>query len=611
MPDESNGVGYRHPPFDRADRSRIPHPGGKGLEAMNTGRRRITDVKRYGEIAWGLLVLILAVAGVSLAGRLQRAEDPPFDLLIVNGRILDGSGSPWFAGSVAVKNGKIADLGRLPGATAKQVIDARGLVVSPGFIDLHSHSDFTLLVDGAAQSKIRQGVTTEILGEAGSAAPVLGPVVADFDRSLRPYGIERDWTSYAQYFARLERQGTSVNVASYVGSGQVRGCIMGNVNRAPSSGEMERMRALVEQAMRDGTIGLSSGLIYPPNSFAQTEELIELAKVAARYGGVYASHIRSESETSLEALDEAIAISERAGLPTHIFHFKKYGRDNWGGMGEQVTRIQAARDRGVEITADQYPYIAAMTGLEMCIPPKYMEGSSAEFVARLKDPKVRAEIRKAIETGLPGWGDNEVKSVGGWHGVLVAAMQKPENKKYEGMRMDAVAKAMGTDPLDALCDLLISEGGSADAVYFGMSEPDVSLAMQQSWVGIGSDGSAVSPEMTFIGRPHPRFYGTFPRVLGYYVREQKLLTLPEAIRKMTSFSAQLNGLTDRGLLRPGMAADITVFDPNTVADKATFESPLQYSVGIEYVIVNGTVVLNKGQHTGAKPGRVLYGRGKS
>jgi dihydroorotase/N-acyl-D-amino-acid deacylase len=531
--------------------------------------------------------------------------------LIINGQILDGSGSPWFAGSVAVKDGKIADVGRLSSATAKQVIDAKGLVVSPGFIDLHSHSDFTLLVDGAAQSKIRQGVTTEILGEAGSAAPVMGPMVADFDKYLRPTGIQRDWTTYAQYFARLERQGISVNVASYVGSGQVRSCVMGNVNRAPSPEELESMKSLVEQAMRQGTIGLSSGLIYPPNSFAQTNELIELAKVVARHGGIYASHIRSESDTSLDAIDEAIAISQTAALPAHIFHFKKYGRDNWGGMGEQVARIQAARDRGVEITADQYPYIAAMTGLEMCIPPQYMEGTSGDFVARLKDPKVRAEIRKAIETGLPGWGDNEVKSVGGWHGVLVAAMQKPENKKYEGMRMDAVAKAMGKDPLEALCDLLILEGGSADAVYFGMSEPDVRLAMQQAWVGIGSDGSSVTPEMTFVGKPHPRFYGTFPRVLGYYVREQKALTLAEAIRKMTSFSAQLNGLTDRGLLRPGMAADITVFHPDTVADKATFEDPLRYSVGIEYVIVNGMVVLNKGQHTGAKPGRVLYGRGKT
>jgi dihydroorotase/N-acyl-D-amino-acid deacylase len=439
----------------------------------------------------------------------------------------------------------------------------------------------------------------------------VGPVVTDFDKSLRRYGFKRDWTTLGEYFARVERQGISVNIASYVGSGQVRNCVLGNVDRAPTAEELERMKALVDQAMREGAIGLSSGLIYPPNSFAKTDELIELAKVAAKYGGIYASHIRSESDTSLSAIDEAIEISEKGGLPTHIFHFKKYGHANWGHMPEQVARIQAARDRGVDITADQYPYIAAMTGLEMCLPPKYLEGTSEQIVERLKDPKNRAEIRRAIETGLPGWGDDEVKSVGGWHGVLVASLQRPENKKYEGKRMDEVAKMMGKDPLDALCDLLISEGGAAEAVYFGMNTADVELAMKQPWVGVGSDGVAVTPQMEFIGKPHPRFYGTFPRVLGYYVREQKVLTLPEAIRKMTSFSAAIEGLSDRGLLRPGLAADIAIFDPATVGDKATFENPLQYSVGIEYVIVNGTVVLNKGEHTSAKPGRLLYGRGKS
>jgi N-acyl-D-aspartate/D-glutamate deacylase len=279
-------------------------------------------------------------------------------------------------------------------------------------------------------------------------------------------------------------------------------------------------------------------------------------------------------------------------------------------MVEQVRHIQAARDRGMDITVDQYPYIAAMTGLEMCLPPKYLEGTSEQIVARLKDPKARAEIRRAIATGLPGWEDNEVKSVGGWHGVLVASFQKPENKEYEGKRMDEVAKLMGKDPLDALCDLLISEGGSADAIYFSMSEQDVRLAMRQPWVGVGSDGTAVNPEMTFAGKPHPRFYGSFPRVLGYYGRDQKVLTLSDAIRKMTSFSAQITGLTDRGLLRPGMAADITIFDLETVADKATFENPLQYAVGIPYVIVNGVVVIDKSQHSGAKPGRVLRGRGR-
>jgi dihydroorotase/N-acyl-D-amino-acid deacylase len=539
------------------------------------------------------------------------AEEPRFDLLIVHGHIVDGSGSPWFEGSVAVKDGRIADMGRLVNASARRVIDASGLVVAPGFIDLHSHSDFTLLVDGNAQSKIRQGVTTEILGESESAGPVLGAAVQEFDKSLERFGLKRDWTTLGEYFARVERQGISVNIASYVGSGQVRMAIMGDNNRAPSPEELEKMKDLVDGAMHEGAIGLSSGLIYVPNMFAKTDELIALAKVAARYGGIYTSHIRGEGIHWKRSVDEAIEIGAKGGLPVHILHFKIDCRANWGEMADQIKEVQAARDRGVDVTANQYPYIASMTGLQQCIPPQYLTGTSEQRVARLKDPKVRAEIRRAIETGLAGWEANQVKSVGGWHGVLVAVLQKPENKQYEGKRLDEVARMMGKDPLDALCDLLISEGGSAGAIYFSMSEADVTLAMKQPWVGIGSDGVAVTPDMAFMGKAHPRWYGTFPRVLGVYVREKKVLTLPDAIRKMTSLSAQITGLTDRGLLRAGMAADITIFDPKTVRDQATFESPLQYPGGIPYVIVNGVVVLDQGQHTGAKPGRVLYGRGKT
>ena len=554
------------------------------------------------------LCVLVVVAG--LLGARYLVGQSVYDLLIINGHILDGSGSPWFEGSVAVKDGKIAAVGRLPNVAAQRVIDAGGLTVAPGFIDLHSHSDFTLLVDGKAESKIRQGVTTEILGESESAGPILGPAIPEFDKAMTLIGLTRDWTTLGEYFARVERQGSSVNISSYVGSGQVRMDVMGNVDRAPSAEEMEKMKALVDQAMREGALGLASGLIYPPNSFATTEELIELAKVAARYGGIYTSHMRGEGEHWKRAVDEAIEIGEKAHLPVHILHFKIDGQANWGKMAQQISEVQAARDRGVDITVDQYPYIASMTGLEMCLPPKYLEGTSEQVVERLKSPKVRAEIRQAISSGLPGWEADQVKSVGGWHGVLVASLQKAENKKYEGKRMDEVAKEMGKDPLDALCELLISEGGSAEAVYFSMSEPDVELAMKQPWLGVGSDGVAVSPAMTFIGKPHPRFYGTFPRVLGVYVREKKVLTLPDAIRKMTSFPAQITGLTDRGLLRPGMAADITIFDPKTVTDKATFENPLLYPMGIPYVIVNGVVVISQGQHTGAKPGRVLYGRGR-
>jgi N-acyl-D-amino-acid deacylase len=561
----------------------------------------------------GLRVAAIGLSSGLLLGLVvcQAAQEPQYDLLIVHGQILDGSASPAIDASVAVRDGKIAEIGRLDQVTAKRVIDATGLVVAPGFIDLHSHSDFTLLVDGNAQSKIRQGVTTEILGESDSAGPVLGPAADEFDKNLKPTGIRRDWKTLGEYFARLERQHISVNIASYVGSGQVRADVIGYTNRPAHDDEMDAMRQLVDQAMREGAIGVSSGLIYVPNMYANTKELIELGKVAAKYGAIYTSHVRGEGAHGVQAIQEAIQISIKANLPAHILHFKVDGKDNWGHMAQQIKTIEEARSNGVAITADQYPYIAAMTGLEQCLPPRYLEGTSQQVVARLKSADARSRIREDISNGLPGWEDNEVKSVGGWHGVMVASCQKPENKKYEGQRMDEVAKMMGKDPVDALCDLLISEGGSAEAIYFSMSEPDVELAMKQPWVGIGSDGSAVSPEMIFVGKPHPRFYGTFPRVLGVYVREKKVLTLPEAVHKMTGLSAKIIGLTDRGLLKPGMAADITLFDPATVIDRATFENPAQYPVGIPYVIVNGVVVIDKGEHTGAKPGRVLYGKGKS
>lgn len=553
--------------------------------------------------------MVLLVLFVLLPAARWLGQGPRYDLLIVNGHILDGTGSPWFAGSVAVKDGRIADVGRLVNASARRVIDARGLTVSPGFIDLHSHSDFTLLVDGNAESKVRQGVTTEILGESESAGPIEGAAEKPFDESMKAYGITRDWTTLGQYFARLEKQGASVNIASYVSTGQVRLDVIGNVNRAPTPGEMGKMKALVAEAMREGAIGVSSGLIYAPNMFATTQELAELAKVAAAEGGIYTSHIRGEGAEGMQAIREAIEISEKGGLPAHILHFKMDSYPNWGHMADQVRLIDSARARGVEVTADVYPYIAAMTGLKQCLPPRFLEGTADEMAARLKSAAARKEIRRDIAHGAPGWADNEVLGANGWHGVLVASMTRPEDKRYEGKRMDEVARMMGKDPLDALCDLLIAEHMHGGAIYFSMSEPDVELALRQPWVGIGSDGSAVNPGMGFMGKPHPRFYGTFPRVLGVYVRERKVLTLPDAVRKMTSLAAEITGLNDRGVLRPSMAADITIFDPATVRDRATFENPLQYPTGIPYVIVNGVVVIDGGRHTGAHPGAVLRGRG--
>ena len=540
----------------------------------------------------------------------QNTPQPQYDLLITGGHILDGSGSPWYQGSVAVKDGRIVAVGRLVNPTARRVIDATGLAVAPGFIDLHTHSDYTLLADGDGQSKIRQGVTTEIIGEDASAGPFASLDQPDVTKSPAPPGFRRNWETLGQYFDVLQKSGISLNVASYVGAGQVWMDVIGNVDRRPTPEEMKKMEGLVAQAMQQGAIGLSSGLIYAPNMFETTDDLIQLAGVAARYGGIYTSHIRGEGDDEPQALAEAIEIGEKAGLPVHILHFKMDGKKNWGHMIDQIKTIQAARDRGIEVTADQYPYIAGWTHLEQCLPPRLLEGSLEHRVELLKDPKARAEIGRDIAHGLPGWTNNEVESTGGWHGVMVSAVVKPEDKPYEGKRMDEVAQMMHTDPVNALCNLLVNEGGTAFAIYFNMSEADVELAMKQPWVGIGSDGAAVNPAMAFVGRPHPRFYGTFPRVLGVYAREKHVLTLADAIRKMTSLSAHIVGLKDRGLLAPGMAADITIFNPKTVTDKATFEEPMQYPEGIPYVIVNGVVVIDHGHHTGAKPGRVLYGRGK-
>jgi len=540
---------------------------------------------------------------VLFVARAFQTNPTKYDLLIEHGHIIDGSGSPWFDGSVAIEGGKIARVGRIGDVSARRVIDAEGQVVAPGFIDLHSHSDFSLLLDGKAESKIRQGVTTEILGESSSAGPVEGAGIPDLDLQLSLVGPHRDWQTLGEYFARLRRQGISVNIASYVGSGQVRLDVMGNVDRRPTSAEMERMKQLVDEAMIDGAIGLSSGLIYPPNSYASTAELIELARVAARHGGIYTTHMRTEGVGSPAAIEEAIRVGHEAGLPVHILHLKSYGKANWGRMDSYAKEIQAARNQGLDITADIYPYIASETGLNMTLPPKYLEGTTDQVLGRLKDPKTRAAIRDELEHGPAD--QTESRAVGGWHNVLVGSIQNPQYKQYEGKRVDEIAQLMHKDPVDVVCELLIADNYLTPAIYFAMSEEDVRVAMKQPWVGFGSDGEAVNPSMAYARKAHPRYYGTFPRVLGHYVREEGVLTLPDAIRKMTSLPAQITGLEDHGILRPGMAADVTVFDPTTVLDRATFEDPTEYPIGINYVIVNGVVVIDQGKHTGAKPGQVL------
>jgi N-acyl-D-amino-acid deacylase len=536
--------------------------------------------------------ILLAVLFFSGAAAAQNA---PVDLLITNARIVDGSGSAARTGNIAIAGGRIASLGTASPAAAR-TIDAKGRIVAPGFIDMHSHSDIPLVTDGNAQSKIRQGVTTEVIGESGSVAPSTA------------------YPEFNAYFSTLEQNGISVNLLSYVGLGSVREEVIGNDNRPPTQAELQKMQAIVREAMQQGAFGVSTGLIYPPNAYADIEELASLSRVAAQAGGLYASHLRYDGLKYKEGLEEIIAIAERAKLPGHIFHLKITGSRNFGRMKDAIALVESARKRGVRISADQYPYVASSTGLTATIPDWAEEGGSARLAERLKDPATRARIRREMEDPNPTW-ENRYQSAGTWQNVQLASIgrtrgvgdanQNP-NRKYEGMRVAEAAKAAGKDPFDFVFDLLVSERGSVGCVYFIMSEDDLKLALQQPWVAIGSDGSALATEGPLrSGVPHPRNFGTFPRVLGRYVREQKVVPLEEAIRKMTSLPASILGLTDRGTLQPGKTADLVIFDPATVIDRATFENPFQYSDGISTVVVNGQVVLDEGRHTGARPGRVL------
>jgi N-acyl-D-amino-acid deacylase len=530
-------------------------------------------------------------------------QGPTYDLVIINGRVVDGSGADPVEADVAVVGDAVVHVGPIAPAAraqARHVIDARGLMVSPGFIDIHTHSDYSLLVDGTAQSKVRQGVTTEILGESDSAGPIQGKAT----RSA-PYGLQVDWRTLGEYFKRLESSGVSVNVGSFVGATQVRRCVLGEESREPTRAEMDEMKRLVTEAMQDGALGLSVALLVPPNTYHTTAQLIELASAVKPFGGIYMTHIRTEGEGIETAIGEALEVAGKAQVPVEILHLKIADRRLWGRMKVVCDLIEQARSRGIKASADQYPYVAGQNNLVALVPPWAMEGGRDRMLARLKNPVERRRIEKDLYAGIPGW-FNHYLAMSGWEGCLVASVRTDANKKYEGKSIAEIAQLSGRKPADAVFDLLIDEQGSVPAVYFLMSEEDVRDAMQQPWVSIGSDGAAVRPDGVLgSGKPHPRWYGTFPRVLGKYVREEHVLTLPEAIRKMTSLNAEKLGIEDRGLLRAGRKADITVFDPDRVADRATFENPHQYPVGIEYVIVNGVPVIEKEQHLGTKPGRIL------
>ena len=552
------------------------------------------------------LGLVLTVVGLGTsANSLLLADEPAYDLVIRGGRIVDGSGNPWFAGDVAIRGERIVAVGLVPEGKAKREIDAQGLVVAPGFIDMHSHSDWLLLEDGHAQSKIRQGVTTEILGEGGSAGPFQGKLGA---RTVPVKGQNVQIRRLDDYFDALEKNGTAVNVASYVGLDNVWQCVMGQSFDRPAASQREEMKALIKQAMEDGAYGLSCQLMMPPGSLASTDDLVELCRDAVRpFGGIFSSHIRNEGLGVFESVKEVIAVGERAGVPVDNIHLKIADEKYWGRMKEVVALIEAARARGVDIQTNVYPYTRGNNNLSSIIPPWAHEGGKAQFLARLKDPVQREKMKRDIRTGIEGWYNHYTAVGGDWSRMLISGQSQ-----FSGLTMDRVISLKTEkldskpDPLDVLFDLLLEHDGSVSTVYAHHTEEDMNLALVQPWCSIGSDGSAYAIEGPLRrGNPHPRNFGTFPRVLGVYVRELGLLKLEDAVRKMTSLNANRLGISDRGLLKPGMYADVTVFDPQRVVDRATYTEPFQYNEGIEYVIVNGQVVLDRGKHTGALPGKAL------
>ncbi len=562
--------------------------------------------------------VLLSLAVLLLAEALG-AQDT-YDLVIRGGKVVDGTGNPWLYADMGIRGGKIvairptlarsASEGKPVGTTltsntsGKREIDATGLIVAPGFIDMHSHSDTVLLEEGLAQSKIRQGVTTEVLGEGSSAGPRVGKLNAS---SRVVEGLPVTWSTLGEYFQAVERAGISVNIASYVGLDNAWQAVMGQSYDRPTKEQFAEMQKVVDQAMQDGAIGLSSMLAMPPGSLATTDDIVLLCEPVAKHGGLFSTHNRNEGTGVFDAIREAIAVGERAHIPVDIIHVKIADQEYWGRMKEIIELVEAARRRGVNVQTNIYPYTRGNNNLSSIVPPWAHEGGKSQMLARLKDSKERERMKKDIRGGIAGWYNHYTAVGGDWSRMLISG-----RSQYEGQTMDRVIalRTRGQNPppdsLDVLFDLLLEEEGSVSTVYAHHTEEDMNLALAQPWCSIGSDGSALSIEgLLRRGNPHPRNFGTFPRILAVYVREKKLLTLEDAVRKMTSLNANKIGLRDRGLIHEGLAADICIFDPAKVIDHATYTDPFQYNDGIEYVLVNGQVVLNRGNHTGAKPGKVL------
>ncbi len=549
-------------------------------------------------------ILLAMSAGCS---GLRGDDDGAFDLVIANGRIVDGTGAPWFRGDIGIRGDRIAAIGKLGGAEARHRIDAHGMVVAPGFIDLLGQSELLLLVDGRAESKVRQGITTEITGEGSSVAPVVADDVREMKPWLDRYHLRIDWHDFDGYFARLEAARPAINLGTFVGAAQVRRSVLGAADVVPDAEQLARMQAEVERAMQQGAFGVSTSLIYAPGEYAGTAELIALAKIAARHGGIYATHIRDEGDEIASALDEAFRIGREARIPVEIWHLKCSGRPNWGRMPEVVAAIERARSQGVEVSANVYPYTASANGLDATIPTWAHEGGVEAMIARFHDPAQRERILREVrdgENGNRGWKTRPPED------IMIADAVSPEVSRWRGRRLSEVAQELGVSAEEALLELVEKDKASVSCVRFAMSEEDLQVALKKSWVSVGADSGAIALDGPLAGdRPHPRAFGTMPRLLGRYARDLGLLSVEEAVRRVTSQAARRVGLYDRGLLRPGMMADLVVFDPGRVGDRATFEDPLQYSQGIEHVVVNGRPVLEDGHMTGQRPGRALrHGR---
>ena len=548
----------------------------------------IEMLRRFGiRRGFALLPVVLGLLGCGIE---------PHDVVIANGVVYDGTGEKPRTVDIGIRDGTIVDIRDLKGVVAKRRIDVRGLAVAPGFIDIHNHSDLTLLDEPRCESMIRQGVTTMVLGEGGSAGP-------------RKPGVQ-PWSTMGEYFDYVEQKGAAANIASYVGQTQIWTYVKGHAMTPATADEIDAMKREVDQAMREGAMGLSSSLLMPPSSLITTEQLIELAKVAAAHGGIYSTHIRDEGHGVFSSVREAIDIGKGADIRVDIIHLKIAHRELWGRMSEVVGMIQAARDEGHDIRANVYPYTAGQNNLRAIIPPWAHDGGNEEMLKRLRDPAQRARMKQNILEGLPDWYNHYLATGGGWEGILLVSLKQKKNKPFVGKRMSELITARGGDPVEVLLDVLLEENGSVPAVFFHHAEEDMQLALKQEFTSVGSDGSAISPTgPRGDTHPHPRWYGTFPRVLGRYVREQKVLGLAAAIHKMTGMNADKIGLKDRGFLKEGYAADVTIFDPEAVTDRATFENPHQYPDGIEFVIVNGEIVIEEGEHTGNLPGKVLRGPG--